>query len=38
MKKKKNDEPQRYSWEGRRRSKRMVKSRDIAGNVEEEKW
>ena len=34
QKKKKNGEPQRYSWEGRRR--RMVNPRDIAVNTEEE--
>ena len=33
-KKKKNSEPQRYSWEGRRR--RIVNPRDIAGKAEEE--
>ena len=36
QKKKKNGEPQRYSWECRRR--RMVNPRDIAGNAEEEEW
>ena len=35
QKKKKNGEPQRYRWEGRRR-RRMVKPRDIAGKAEEE--
>ena len=35
-KKKKNGEPQRYSWE--RRKRRMVNPRDIAGNSEEEEW
>ena len=32
----KNGEPQRYSWEHRRRRRRMVNPRDIAGNAEEE--
>ena len=35
QKKKKNDEPQRYSWERRRRI-RMVNPRDRAENAEEE--
>ena len=35
QKKKKNGEPQRYSWEHRRR-RRMVNPRDLAGNTEEE--
>ena len=35
QKKNKNGEPQKYSWECRRR-RRMVNLRDIAGNVEEE--
>ena len=36
QKRKKTGEPERHSWEGRRR--RMVNPRDIAGNVEEEEW
>ena len=36
QKKKKNGEPQRYSWEGKRRRRRMVNSKDIAGKAEEE--
>ena len=32
----KNGEPQRYSWERRRRRRRMVNPRDLAGNAEEE--
>ena len=37
-KKKKNGEPQRYNWEGRR-SRRMVNPRDRAGKTEEvEEW
>ena len=35
QKKKKDREPQRYGWE-RRERRRMVNSRDIAGNTEEE--
>ena len=35
QKKKKNGEPQRSSWEGRRR-RRMVNPRDLAGKAEEE--
>ena len=37
QRKKKNGEPQRYSWECRRK---LVKPRDIAGNAEgeEEEW
>ena len=35
MQKKKNGEAHRYTWERRIRI-RMVKSRDIAGNAEEE--
>ena len=35
MQKKKNGEPQRYSWEHRRRRK-MVNPRDTAGNAEEQ--
>ena len=31
-----NGEPERFSWEGRRR--RMVNPRAIAGKVEEEEW
>ena len=34
--KEKNDEAQRYRWEGRRR--RMVNPRDIAGKEEGEEW
>ena len=34
--KKKNDGLQRYSWERRRRRRRMVDPRDTAGNAEEE--
>ena len=36
MKVKKNGEPQRYSWERRRR--KMVNPRDIAWNTKEEEW
>ena len=35
QKKKKNGEPQRSSWGGRRR-RRMVNPRDLAGEAEEE--
>ena len=35
QKKKKNGEPQRYSWEHRRR-RRMVNPRDLTRNTEEE--
>ena len=34
-KKKKNGEAQRYSWECRKRRRRMVKPRDIARNAGE---
>ena len=37
---KKNGEPQRFRWEGRRRRRKLVNPRDLDGKAEEEeeKW